>query len=83
MFIAIIIPPARKGRKIAIAVIVSALLSCLFTYVPGINVLSKSGGGGWAIILAAVLGAALCASIKEIKRYKKKLKDKNSSICNI
>lgn len=83
MFIAIIIPPARKGRKIAIAVIVSALLSCLFTYVPGINVLSKSGGGGWAIILAAVLGAALCASIKEIKRYKKKLKENNSSICNI
>ena len=54
MFIAIIIPPARKGRKVAIAVVVSALLSCLFKYVPGINVLSKSGGGGWAIIVAAI-----------------------------
>lgn len=73
MFIAIIIPPARKGRKVAIAVVVSALLSCLFKYVPGINVLSKSGGGGWAIIVAAILGAAICASIKEIKRFRRRL----------
>ena len=69
MFIAISIPPARKGRKVAIAVVVSALLSCLFKYVPGINVLSKSGGGGWAIIVAAILGAAICASIKEINLF--------------
>ena len=73
MFIAIIIPPARKGRKVASAVVVSALLSCLFKYVPGINVLSKSGGGGWAIIVAAILGAAICASIKEIKRFRRRL----------
>ena len=73
MFIAIIIPPARKGRKVAIAVVVSALLSCLFKYVPGINVLSKSGGGGWAIIVAAILGAAICASIKEFKRFRRRL----------
>ncbi len=73
MFIAIIIPPARKGRKVAIAVVVSALLSCLFKYVRGINVLSKSGGGGWAIIVAAILGAAICASIKEIKRFRRRL----------
>ena len=73
MFIALIIPPARKGRKVAIAVVVSALLSCLFKYVPGINVLSKSGGGGWAIIVAAILGAAICASIKEIKRFRRRL----------
>ncbi len=72
MFIAIIIPPARTGRKVAAAIIVSALLSCLFTYVPGLDILSKSGGGGWAIIVSAILGAALCASIKEIKRFKKK-----------
>ena len=72
MFIAIIIPPARKGRKVAIAVIVSALLSCLFKYVPGINVLSKNGGGGWAIIISAILGAAICASIKEVKRFRRR-----------
>lgn len=72
MFIAIIIPPARTGRKVAIAIIVSALFSCIFKYVPGINVIYKSGGGGWAIIISAVIGAAICASIKEIKRTIKK-----------
>lgn len=72
MFIAIIIPPARTGRKVAIAVIVSALLSCIFKYVPGVNILSKSGGGGWSIIISAVVAAAICASIKEVKRFNKR-----------
>ncbi len=69
MFIAIIIPPARKSRKVALAVVVAAGLSCIFKYVPGINALSKVGGGGWSIITAAILGAAICASIKEVKRH--------------
>lgn len=71
MFIAIIIPPARKSRKVALAVAVSALLSCSFKYIPGINIISKIGGGGWSIIIAAVLGAAICATIKEVKRRRK------------
>ena len=71
MFIAIIIPPARKSRKVALAVVVSAVLSCMFKYVPGINALSTVGGGGWAIITSAILGAAICASIKEVKRRRK------------
>ena len=71
MFIAIIIPPARKSRKVALAVVVAAFLSCMFKYVPGLNELSKVGGGGWAIITAAILGAANCASIKEVKRRRK------------
>ena len=71
MFIAIIIPPARKSRKVALAVVVAAALSCIFKYVPGINALSKVGGGGWSIITAAILGAAICASIKEVKRRHK------------
>ncbi len=71
MFIAIIIPPARKSRKVALSVVVAAALSCIFKYVPGINALSKVGGGGWAIITAAILGAAICASIKEVKRHRK------------
>ncbi len=71
MFIAIIIPPACKSRKVALAVMISAFLSCMFKYVPGLNELSKVGGGGWAIITAAILGAAICASIKEVKRRRK------------
>ena len=72
MFIAIIIPPARKSRKVALAVVVAAALSCIFKYVPGINVLSQVGGGGWAIITAAILGAAICATIKEVKRRRRR-----------
>ena len=72
MFIAIIIPPARKGRKVALAVVVAAALSCIFKYVPGINTLSHVGGGGWAIIISAILGAAICASIKEVKRRRRR-----------
>ena len=71
MFIAIIIPPACKSRKVALAVVISAFLSCMFKYVPGLNELSKVGGGGWDIITAAILGAAICASIKEVKRRRK------------
>ena len=71
MVIAIIIPPACKSRKVALAVVISAFLSCMFKYVPGLNELSKVGGGGWAIITAAILGAAICASIKEVKRRRK------------
>ena len=72
MFIAIIIPPARKSRKVALAVVVAAALSCIFKYVPGINMLSQVGGGGWAIITAAILGAAICATIKEVKRRRRR-----------
>ncbi|MEG2071229.1 MAG: AzlC family ABC transporter permease, partial [Bacteroidales bacterium] len=67
MFIAIIIPPAKKSRKVCIAIVLASLFSCIFTYVPGINVISQSGGG-WSLIISAVAAAAICASIKKIKR---------------
>ena len=72
MFIAIIIPPARKSRKVAVAVIVSALFSCLFKYVPSGSFLSNMGSGGWSVIISAVIGAAVCASIKEVKRFRRR-----------
>ena len=34
MFIAIIIPPARKSRKVALSVVVAAALSCIFSTCP-------------------------------------------------
>ncbi len=79
MFIAIIIPPARESRKVALAVALSALLSCIFKYVPGLNMLSKVGGGGWAIITSAILGAAICASIKESKRRRKAVEERSEA----
>jgi predicted branched-subunit amino acid permease len=57
MFLAIIVPPARKARPVAVTVAVAALLSCIFRWTPGINGL----GSGWVIILCAVVASALAA----------------------
>lgn len=80
MFIAIIVPEARKGRKVTIAVVLASLLSCAFSYVPGLNAVSRSGGGGWAIIISAVAAAALCASIKEVKRRRRKSGERSVTV---
>lgn len=57
MFIAIIIPPARKARPILFTVLLAAALSCGFRYTPFLNELSA----GWVIIIVAVIAAAFCA----------------------
>ena len=57
MFIAIIIPPATKIRPVALVVVASALLSCAFRWIPGINQLSS----GWVIIICAVVVSAFAA----------------------
>lgn len=57
MFIAIVIPPAKKSRPVALAVIIAVTLSCLFRYVPGLDHVSS----GWALILCAVIASAACA----------------------
>ncbi len=57
MFIAIIIPPARRERGVLFAVCVAVGLSCIFYYVPFFSFLS----GGFALIISAVAAAALAA----------------------
>lgn len=57
MFIAIIIPPAKKLRPVALAVLLSAAGSCLLRYLPGLGGLSS----GWSIILCALSVSAFCA----------------------
>lgn len=57
MFLAIIIPPAKKMRPIALTIALAAGLSCLFYYTPGLNQLSS----GWVIILCAVVAAGFAA----------------------
>lgn len=68
MFIAIIVPEARKSRKVAAVSVLAVVLSCIFTYVPYVNVLSK---GGWGMIIAAITAAAMGATIKEVKRRRR------------
>ncbi len=62
MFIAIVIPPARKSRVIFMVVAVSMLLSTAFEYIPFVKNLSS----GNKIIILTVLIAAAAAIIKPV-----------------
>ena len=57
MFLAIIIPPARKSKAVLIVVLIAAGLSCCFRWIPFLNQLSS----GWVIIICAVVAAAFAA----------------------
>ncbi|MCQ2592099.1 MAG: AzlC family ABC transporter permease [Treponema sp.] len=63
MFIAIIIPPAKKDLIITIAIVVSFISSYLCGIIPGIKTLS---GGTRTIILTVVI-SAIIALIKPVK----------------
>ena len=57
MFIAIVIPPAKKERTILAAVILALICSCLFAWVPALQQVSA----GISIVICTVAAAALCA----------------------
>jgi len=57
MFVAIIIPPAKKNKAIAITVIAATALSLVFAYVPIFEWLTS----GWAIIIIAIVVSAVVA----------------------
>lgn len=57
MFVAIIVPPAKKSRPIAVTVLLAAAFSCLLRYLPYLRDIPS----GWSLILAAVLAAAAVA----------------------
>lgn len=59
MFLAIIIPPAKKSRPIALVIIVTMLISYLFTIIPVI----KNISGGFKIIILTVLISGAAAII--------------------
>jgi len=57
MFIAIIIPPARRERGVLFAVCMAVALSCVFCFIPLFDFLSD----GLALIISAVIAAAVAA----------------------
>ena len=57
MFLAIILPPARKSRPVRFVVLTAVALSLCFHYIPGLNTVSS----GFVIIICGVLAAALGA----------------------
>ena len=59
MFVAIIIPQAKREHSVALCLAVAIAMSCAFTYIPFINRLSS----GFVIIICSVVASALFAVI--------------------
>ena len=57
MFVAIVIPPARKERPVLYTMLAALLCSCLFAWMPGLNTVSP----GISIVICTVAAAAFCA----------------------
>ena len=58
MFIAIVVPPAKKEKEILVAVLLAMALSTMFTIVP----LLKKVSAGISIVICTVAAAAVCAA---------------------
>lgn len=66
MFIAIIVPPAKKNLAIFKVVIISILLSCIFKWMPVLNHVSS----GFVIIICTVISASIGAVFFPVKEEK-------------
>ncbi len=63
MFVAIIMPVARKDKGVLLCVCVSVLLSCLLKYIPLFSGISA----GFSVIICAIVSAAAASVIKPVK----------------
>ena len=55
MFLAIILPPARKEKPVRIVVLIAIAVSLMFNYLPALKAVS----GGFVVIICAVAAATL------------------------
>ncbi len=62
MFIAIIIPPAKKSKAIFGAISVAVLVTCLLKYIPVFGFISE----GFAMIIATIIGAGVMAFLAPV-----------------
>ncbi len=76
MFIAIIIPPARKNRTIAVAVAVSFALSFACSRIPGVKSISAST----RTIILTVLISAVLALVRPVDDSKKDAAEKTDAV---
>lgn len=63
MFLAIVVPPAKKNRAVAMVLLLSVLISLILRYAPLINRISS----GYAIIICAVVASTVGAWLYPIK----------------
>lgn len=66
MFIAIIIPPAKKNKAVMKVIIISVLLSCAFKWIPVLNGVSS----GFVIIICTVISATVGAILFPVTEEK-------------
>lgn len=67
MFIAIVTPATRKRQPVLVCVIISALLSCIFKFLP----ILKTVPNGFVIIICAVVAATVCALLFPLDKKEK------------
>ena len=63
MFLAIILPPARKEKPVRIVVLIAIAVSLMFNYLPALKAVS----GGFVVIICAVAAATLGAIFFPVK----------------
>ncbi len=63
MFIAIIIPPAKTYKPVAIVLTISIILSCIFKFAPILNKISS----GFSVIIIAIISCVIGAFLFPIK----------------
>ena len=63
MFIAIVVPPAKREARILAAVVLALILSSLFAWVPALKTVSA----GISIVICTVAAAAVCAALFPVR----------------
>ena len=64
MFIAIVVPQARKEKPMLLSMLLALVFSCLFAWVPGL----KNVSAGLAIVICTVAAAAICAVVFPVEQ---------------
>ena len=59
MFVAIVLPPARDNKNVAVVAIIALVASCIVRYAPILNTLSSGTSIIICTLIAAAIGAAL------------------------
>lgn len=75
MFIAIVIPPAKKQRNVMWTVILAIILSLAFNFAPILSEISS----GWATIIVTVVASAVAATLFPIITVKKSAEEGENS----
>lgn len=62
MFVAIVVPPARRDRGVLLCVSIAVILSCLIRYLPALSGVTS----GFSVIICAVVAASVAAIAKPL-----------------